>query len=275
MYKTRTILSQKLSYYDFNEQLSKIIVLIHGNSLSAELFNPLIKSPLLSEYRVIAIELPGHGKSKPSSDPEKEYSVMDYINLVVALINNLELKEYALLGHSLGGHIAINTLPRLNGLSGLAITGTPPLTLPPKLEACFLPNPAMGLAFKPDLNKEEMSAFPGAYTNEDTQNIEKVINAIREADSLVRAFIGKSIATELINDETQLLKHTDIPVAIIQGENDKMANTGYIEQLIIPTLWKNKVHILKDAAHCPFIDNVEAFNAVLAAFLTDCFQQYN
>lgn len=226
---------------------------------------------MLSEYRVIAIELPGHGASHPSANPEKEYSVLNYIDLVVALIKDLELNNYVLLGHSLGGHIAINTLPRLNGVSGLAITGTPPLTLPPKLEACFLPNPAMGLAFKPDLTEEEISLIAGMYTNEDTQNIEKVINAIREADPLVRPFIGKSIATELINDETQLLKNIDFPVAIIQGENDKLVNTEYIKQLIIPTLWKNKVHIIKDASHCTFIDNMEAFNVLLTAFLTDCF----
>jgi len=176
-------------------------------------------------------------------------------------------------GHSLGGHIAINAVPNLQGIKGLAISGTPPLSLPPKLEASFLPNPAMGLAFKPDLSDEELHTLAENYLSENNVNLPKVKESIKEADPLVRAFIGKSIATELINDEVEILEKTKVPVAVIQGQNDRLVNNSYIKELTIPALWQDEVKVIEKASHCPFLDNPHLFNNYLSRFLKHCFLQ--
>jgi pimeloyl-ACP methyl ester carboxylesterase len=63
-------------------------------------------APLLSErWRVIALELPGHGHSShlPASI---NYHYVDYVSAVIAAADALQLERYSLLGHSLGAGIA-------------------------------------------------------------------------------------------------------------------------------------------------------------------------
>jgi pimeloyl-ACP methyl ester carboxylesterase len=109
------------------------------------------------------------------------------------------------------------------------------------------------------------------YLSPNNPNLPKVKAAIQQADPLVRAFIGKSIATELYNDETANLKNTNVPVAILHGHNDSMVNKHYLHQLDVPGLWKKEVQEIKNASHCAFIDNSDAFSTLLADFANYCF----
>lgn len=63
-------------------------------------------APLLAaHWRVIALELPGHGHSShlPAGI---NYHYVDYVSAVIAAADALRLERYALLGHSLGAGIA-------------------------------------------------------------------------------------------------------------------------------------------------------------------------
>jgi pimeloyl-ACP methyl ester carboxylesterase len=63
-------------------------------------------APLLAaHWRVIALELPGHGHSGhlPAGI---NYHYMDYVSAVTTAADALQLKRYSLLGHSLGAGIA-------------------------------------------------------------------------------------------------------------------------------------------------------------------------
>ena len=63
-------------------------------------------APLLADrWRVIALELPGHGHSDhlPAG---MHYHFIDYVRAVLAAADVLELSKYCLLGHSLGAGIA-------------------------------------------------------------------------------------------------------------------------------------------------------------------------
>lgn len=63
-------------------------------------------APLLAtHWRVIALELPGHGHSShlPAGI---NYHYVDYVSAVIAAADALQLQRYTLLGHSLGAGIA-------------------------------------------------------------------------------------------------------------------------------------------------------------------------
>ncbi len=55
--------------------------------------------------RVLAPELRGHGGSEPPADGD--YSIAAMADDVAAVVERLEVERFLLVGHSLGGHVAI------------------------------------------------------------------------------------------------------------------------------------------------------------------------
>lgn len=78
------------------------IVLLHALGETAESWNPLI-AEFTKHYRTIAFDLRGHG----DSDWPGEYSTELMRDDVINAIGAMGLKEFILIGHSLGGAVAI------------------------------------------------------------------------------------------------------------------------------------------------------------------------
>jgi pimeloyl-ACP methyl ester carboxylesterase len=47
------------------------VVLIHGNSSSSRVFSRQLDGPLGQRFRLIAVDLPGHGASDDAKDPSR------------------------------------------------------------------------------------------------------------------------------------------------------------------------------------------------------------
>ncbi|MBM7621904.1 pimeloyl-ACP methyl ester carboxylesterase [Bacillus tianshenii] len=98
-------------FYEFHHDshssgLSKpTLVMIHGFLSSSFSFRRLI--PLLTkDYTVLAIDLPPFGKSEKSK--KFVYSYENLARVVIALLDKLSIKRTVLIGHSMGGQIALN-----------------------------------------------------------------------------------------------------------------------------------------------------------------------
>ncbi|MFC0562056.1 alpha/beta fold hydrolase [Halalkalibacter alkalisediminis] len=82
------------------------IILIHGFVSSIYTYHRMI--PLLSKhFSVVAIDLPGFGKSEKSKS--FVYSYKNYANVVAECIKYFNLNDVIVVGHSMGGQIALNT----------------------------------------------------------------------------------------------------------------------------------------------------------------------
>lgn len=108
------------------------LLALHGWLDNAGSFARL--APLLaSRFRVIALDLPGHGHSAHLA-AGASYHYLDYVRAVLAAADALELSRYALLGHSMGAGIAslvaaatpqrIERLRLIEGLGPLGDDGT-------------------------------------------------------------------------------------------------------------------------------------------------------
>ncbi len=75
------------------------IVLLHGLALTHDAWLPQIRR-LRDRYRVIAIDLRGHGDSGPGVEG---YSPTLFADDVAAVLTSLDLHDAVLVGHSLGG----------------------------------------------------------------------------------------------------------------------------------------------------------------------------
>jgi pimeloyl-ACP methyl ester carboxylesterase len=80
------------------------LVALHGWLDNAASF-ALLAPRLATRWKVIALELPGHGGSD-HLPPGASYHYMDHVQAVLQAIDALALDRYTLLGHSLGAGVA-------------------------------------------------------------------------------------------------------------------------------------------------------------------------
>jgi pimeloyl-ACP methyl ester carboxylesterase len=91
----------KIYYSDIGE--GDIVVLLHGYLEASEIWSGFAKK-LSKEYRVISIDLPGHGLSKVYG----ECHTMEFLaGAVKCLLDNLNIKKIVLAGHSMGGYVTL------------------------------------------------------------------------------------------------------------------------------------------------------------------------
>jgi pimeloyl-ACP methyl ester carboxylesterase len=104
------------------------LVLLHGVSLSAAAWAPLFGA--LSGWRVLAVDLPGHGLSDP--DRYRRGQVRDRARqLIDDILDALELDAAPVVGHSLGGMFALWYAAAGTGrISRLVAIGEPAVALP-------------------------------------------------------------------------------------------------------------------------------------------------
>ena len=93
------------------------ILLIHGSGVSAGAWVNQLRGSLTA-FRVAAIDLPGHGKS----DPIPRASVEEYAETVAEFLEALGSGPVLVVGHSLGGAIAIAlAAQRPHAVTGLVL----------------------------------------------------------------------------------------------------------------------------------------------------------
>lgn len=92
-----------LNYEENGTKYSKNVVLIHGLSDDLNFWNPLLK--LFSDYHILRMDLPGHGKSENIT---KNINIDEITNEVYSLIKSKNIEKTLLIGFSLGGAIAQN-----------------------------------------------------------------------------------------------------------------------------------------------------------------------
>jgi pimeloyl-ACP methyl ester carboxylesterase len=244
------------------------ILLIHGNSSCKEVFRRQMEGDLAATYRMIAIDLPGHGHSSDAHDPQRTYSMRGYADVAVEVLAALGIAEAAVYGWSLGGHIALEMLPKYRGMVGLMISGTPPvMATPESIQGGFQPNPLVGLLGKEELTPEEMEAFAtGVYGAAADATLRA---ALKRTDGRSRSLMFQSLFGGANSNQKELAEKSPVPLAIVDGADDPFVNLGYISSLPYTNLWERHCYVLRGLGHAPFLTGAEAFNPILTRFMAD------
>jgi pimeloyl-ACP methyl ester carboxylesterase len=82
------------------------VILVHGLLLSQAMDHPLAKDLAARGNRVITIDLLGHGASDRPRDMWR-YSMADFAQQVLALMDHLEIEQAVVMGTSLGANTAL------------------------------------------------------------------------------------------------------------------------------------------------------------------------
>jgi pimeloyl-ACP methyl ester carboxylesterase len=91
----------RLHYLEWPGQ-GRTAVLVHGSGLCASTWTPIARA-LATHFRVLAVDLRGHGDS---DKPDGHYTWPEVVGDLPAFIDALRLEDILLVGHSRGGGIA-------------------------------------------------------------------------------------------------------------------------------------------------------------------------
>jgi len=259
---------QIVSYYE-SSGTGKPILCIHGNSLSGLCSQRQLESPLGEQYRLVALDLPGHGSSEAASTPELTYTLPGYSALLVKFISKLGIDDALMVGWSLGGHILLEAAELLDKAAGFMIFGTPPLGYPMAGDA-FKPNPLFSCLFTKELSSGNAAAVAASFFSSEAPVPELFTEAMLETDGSARTALWQSVAEGNYTDEITVVASLNKPLAIVHGESDRLVNLDYIQQLSIPTLWRGGVQVITNAGHATHWEQPQAFNQLLSGFMNDC-----
>ncbi|PID58106.1 hypothetical protein CSB45_05310 [candidate division KSB3 bacterium] len=94
-----------IHYRDQGNSDRRVLVLIHGLGCSLQYWDCLFNAAALSHSRILAIDLPGFGFSEK---PEHyDYQLPSQSRLIFDILQRLQIRTFDLVGHSMGGTIAI------------------------------------------------------------------------------------------------------------------------------------------------------------------------
>lgn len=125
--QVRKVAGGAIHYVDLGPRDAPAVVLIHGLSGQLQHFTYGVTDLLRDEFRVIALDRPGCGYSTRDSDDLA--ALPEQARMIWALLEDLEVTRPVLVGHSLGGAVALAmALDRPKGAAALALVS--PLTHP-------------------------------------------------------------------------------------------------------------------------------------------------
>ena len=195
------------------------------------------------------MELPGHPSGPGCS------TIEDYADIVEEHIREKAVKDPVLVGHSMGGAIAITLALRNPDLAGLVLVGT---------GARLRVDPKILTGIKE--NYEEVSKLVGTWSVSPSSD---PVIAERIAEDLLKVkpevTYGDFIACDRFDRMNDVQKIT-CKTLIVVGADDRMTPVKY-SQYLREKIVNSRLVVIPDAGHSVMLEKHREFNAAVEAFL--------
>jgi len=256
--KTTEIDGNKIRYFEKGTSKDTLL-LLHGLGASAERWENVI--PLFAKkFKVIVPDLIGFGYSdKPMVDYTTDY----FAEFVSKFVNKVGIKELNVIGSSLGGQIAAESIINhdvnvkklvLVSPSGVMKHSTPALDV--YISAALYPNTDSALnAFQAMSGRKKID--------------EKIVSGFVERMQLPNAKMAfMSTLLGLSNSQiiTEKLQLITIPTLIVWGENDPIIPIEYA-QSFVSGINDCRFYKMTGCGHVPYVEKPKTFFQIVSDFL--------
>ncbi|GHO80415.1 alpha/beta hydrolase [Ktedonobacter sp. SOSP1-85] len=249
------------------------VVFSHGWPLNADAWDDQLLFVASHGYRAIAHDRRGHGRS---SQPWDGNNMDTYADDLAELIETLDLKDVALVGHSTGGGEITHYVGR-HGTSRVAkvvlVGAVPPLMLKTEANPGGLPIEVFNqirtgvVTDRSQFYKDLSAAFYGA-----NRSGSQVSQGVRDMFWLWSMQVGLKAAFDCIKafsetDLTEDLKKIDVPTLIIHGDDDQIVPIADSALLSSKLVKGATLKVYPGASHGLTTTHKEKFNTDLLGFL--------
>jgi 2-hydroxymuconate-semialdehyde hydrolase len=238
------------------------VVLLHGAGGDSSLFDGAIASLMVS-YRLIAPDILGHGKTR---GPAGFYAVAGYRRWLKSFIEALHTGPVDIIGHSMGGAIALRFTaehPRL--VRRLILVDSIALGMPSLVTTLLL----LAAVFNPD-DRRALDQVARAVLAS-PQAISSDVRAALESGGIpkgLRGFAWMYARTwrVMLPVSGWTLSRIQAPVMMLWGENDRYFPAAHAERRM-RRLPDARLQRIPNAGHLPFLEQPHAFEAAVRSFL--------
>lgn len=211
-------INQQQIHYTYNQTNSqKLLVFVHGAGGNVTHWPISFKENL--DFSSIAIDLPGHGKSEGIALD----SIEKYTDFLYQFVEQTSIKNFYLVGHSMGGAITQNfALKHSNLISGIVLLSTgPSLYVTPEI---------LELTKTEDSKKrvaEIISLY--AYHRSADESLKKIGKRMLEKTPAITLHNDFSACSKI--DLSNQIENISVPTLILCGADDKMTPASYSHTL--------------------------------------------
>ncbi len=268
-----TLHGHRLSYRHAGS--GPLLVLVHGIAGTSATWNSVM--PWLAErYTVIAPDLLGHGES---SKPEGDYSLGAYANEIRDLLEALGHDRSTLVGHSLGGGVALQyayQFPERCERLVLVSSGGLGRELHPLLRAAALPGAEVVLPWLSRAGERSVGKVVhllggvGVRASADLEETWRSFLSLADRGAR-RAFIHTvrgiiDLHGQRVSAADRLYLAAGLPTLIVWGERDPLIPVRHAREACerIPG---SRLEIFPGAGHFPYRDDPRRFVETLFDFL--------
>ncbi|MCF6298088.1 MAG: alpha/beta hydrolase [Flavobacteriaceae bacterium] len=239
------------------------IVLLHGFLENSSMWNKIIPH-LAKKNRVICIDLLGHGKS---GNLGYIHTMKEQAQMVKAVLNHLRLRKYILIGHSMGGYIALafaELYPQ--HIKGLCLMNS--TALPDTKEKKINRDRAI-VTVKKNHKTFIRLAIPNLFSEENKTKFAVKIKQITQEALLTsqQGIIAALEGMKIRKDHTKLYKISKFSIQMIIGKKDPVLDYSSLILQIQTT--KVKVVEFPDG-HMSHFENKDALIVALKSFARFC-----
>jgi len=234
------------------------LVIIHGGGDGARAWKKNM-AELSENYTVYVPDLPGFGRSQAMSD---SFDISEFTSFVEDFSHNLGLKRFHLVGHSVGGGIALHYAVKF----------------PHKIAKLVLVN-SMSLGKEIALWVSVLSscvfcrslAVAAAAILEGVKWLVNLVYApLKFMNPFPRAKINLGAGMAMLQEQAEVLvnqfSQLMIPTLLVWGANDSIVpvSNAYAAARLIPNC---QLHVFKDCGHSVYKQKVKEFSHLLTTFL--------
>lgn len=242
------------------------LVFIHGFCEDSTVWNDFISR--FPEQTILRIDLPGFGQSALI----ESYSIARYAEVVKAIVDEVQLDNFILIGHSMGGYVSLEFAKQYPAqLSGLCLFHSHPYADSDEKKA--------GRQKSIEFIRTNGSIyyvkqlFPALFTKkyQGSNHLElaKLVFAASQysADGIIAGL--ECMMTRV--DNTAVLAELDIPFLFIIGKEDTVV-PDYTEDTALPNI--ASIHLLAEVAHMGMLELPKKCERIIKDFVA-LVEQFN
>lgn len=267
-----TLHGRELAYYHY-EGVGLPLVLLHGVGSSADGWDAAAAALARRGSHVISVDLPGHGDS---SKQPGDYSLGSLASAVRDLLESLEIPRAVLVGHSLGGGVALQFLYQFPAhVAGLVLVSSGGLGPDANMILRLASLPGAGVVMKVGLNQRTLKVVdsfrrgvrkwggPADFIPDHAlERLDRLAGPEGRNSFLATLRAVVDFSGQRVSAIEKLQVSQSVPVLIVWGERDAIIPVahGRAAHELLPG---SELVVFDDVGHEPHRGDPERFVSVL------------